>query len=159
MEKTAKFTEKMRRLWDDAHDFDPRDPMLGLTAKELSGPKLSRRATLRLLAAGGTLTAAHLMPGFSGMARAASHGGGGTLTCGWAGVAEIQTLAHSKIDQVLQFQVTSNVLSGLMHIDASLKTGAIWPRPGRCRGRSGIYLPSCARASPSTMAIRSTPMT
>ncbi|MDK3018195.1 ABC transporter substrate-binding protein [Pseudodonghicola flavimaris] len=119
MKYSGKLTKKMRQLWDEAHDFDPSDPMLGLTGKELSGPKLSRRATLRLLAAGGTLTAAHLMPGFSGMAQA-SGAPGGTLSCGWAGVAEIQTLDPAKIGQVLQFQITSNVLSGLMHIDASL---------------------------------------
>jgi len=112
--------KRMRALWDDAHDFDPKDPMFGLSAKEMSGPKLSRRATLRLLAASGALTAAHLVPGVSGMARAASHGGGGTLQCGWAGVAEIQTLDPAQIGQVLQFQIASNVLSGLMHIDAAL---------------------------------------
>ncbi len=112
-------TKEMRKLWDDAHDFDPRDPMVGLTGRDLSGPKLSRRTTLRLLAAGGTLTAAHLLPGFSTMARAEG-AAGGTLNCGWAGVAEIQTLDPAKIGQVLQFQITSNVLSGLMHIDASL---------------------------------------
>jgi peptide/nickel transport system substrate-binding protein len=111
--------KKMREMWNDAHDFDPRDPMVGLTGKDLSGPKLSRRTTLRLLAASGALTAAHLAPGFSGAARAAGMSGG-TLTCGWAGVAEIQTLDPAKIGQVLQFQVTSNVLSGLMHIDSSL---------------------------------------
>lgn len=119
MTKIKNLTKEMRKLWDDAHDYDPSDPMLGLTGKDLSGPKLSRRTTLRLLAAGGALTAAQLTPGFSGMARAAGHGGG-TLTCGWAGVAEVQTLDPARIDQVLQFQIASNVLSGLMHIDASL---------------------------------------
>ncbi len=119
MTDTKSFSKKMRKMWDDAHDFDPKDPMVGLTGKDLSGPKLSRRTTLRLLAAGGALTAAHLTPGFSGMARA-SGAPGGTLTCGWAGVAEIQTLDPAKIGQVLQFQVTSNVLSGLMHIDSNL---------------------------------------
>lgn len=112
------FTEEMRRAWDDAHDFDPRDPMAGLTGRELSGPKLSRRTTLRLLAAMGTLTAAHLVPGATRMAAAAE--AGGTLTAGWSGVTEIITLDPAKIDQVLQFQVTSNVLSGLMHIDNEL---------------------------------------
>ena len=111
--------KKMREMWNDAHDFDPRDPMVGLTGKDLSGPKLSRRTTLRLLAASGALTAAHLAPGFSGAARAEGMSGG-TLNCGWAGVAEIQTLDPAKIGQVLQFQITSNVLSGLMHIDSSL---------------------------------------
>jgi len=119
MTKIKNLTKEMRKLWDDAHDYDPSDPMLGLTGKDLSGPKLSRRTTLRLLAAGGALTAAQLTPGFSGMARAAGQGGG-TLTCGWAGVAEVQTLDPARIDQVLQFQIASNVLSGLMHIDASL---------------------------------------
>ncbi|MDX1779729.1 MAG: ABC transporter substrate-binding protein [Thalassovita sp.] len=119
MTKDQDFTDEMRKLWDDAHDFDPRDPMVGLTGKEMSGPKLSRRATLRLLAAGGLLTAAHLTPGFSGMARAEGKSGG-TLNCGWAGVAEIQTLDPAQIGQVLQFQIASNVLSGLMHIDSSL---------------------------------------
>jgi peptide/nickel transport system substrate-binding protein len=115
-----KLRRKLRALWDEAHDFDPKDPMFGLTAKEMSGPVLSRRATLRLLAAGGTLTMAHLVPGgFTGIAEAAGTPGG-TLDCGWAGVAEIQTLDPAQIGQVLQFQVTSNVLSGLMHIDASL---------------------------------------
>lgn len=117
--KLKNLTKEMRKLWDDAHDFDPNDPMVGLTGKDLSGPKLSRRTTLRLLAAGGTLTAAHLVPGFSTMAHAEG-AAGGTLNCGWAGVAEIQTLDPAKIGQVLQFQITSNVLSGLMHIDASL---------------------------------------
>ena len=42
----------------DAYDFDTRDPLFGLSRQEMSGPKLSRRATLRLLAAGGALTMA-----------------------------------------------------------------------------------------------------
>ena len=66
----------------------------------------------------GTLTAAHLVPGATRMASAAE--AGGTLNCGWSGVTEIITLDPAKIDQVLQFQVTSNVLSGLMHIDNDL---------------------------------------
>lgn len=118
---TKKYTndELMRTTWDDAHDFDPRDPLFGLSRKELSGPSLSRRATLRLLAAGGALTMAHLVPGAAGIARAEGKSGG-TLNCGWSGVGEIVTLDPAQIDQVLQFQITSNVLSGLMHIDASL---------------------------------------
>jgi len=115
-----KIRKKLRALWDEAHDFDQKDPLFGLSAKELSGPVLSRRATLRLLAAGGTLTVAHLMPGgMTGFAEAAG-APGGTLQAGWAGVAEIQTLDPAQIGQVLQFQITSNVLSGLMHIDADL---------------------------------------
>jgi ABC-type transport system substrate-binding protein len=106
---------------DQAHDFDPRDPLFGLSREALSGPKLERRAVLRLMAASGTLAAWHLIPGLgaAGPAHAAGKAGG-TLTCGWAGVAEILTLDPAQINQVLQFQITSNVLSGLMHIDASL---------------------------------------
>ncbi|MDF2235057.1 ABC transporter substrate-binding protein [Albimonas sp. CAU 1670] len=103
----------------DAHDFDPRDPLFGLRRDELSGPRLSRRATLRLLAAGGALTAASLAPG--GLTRALAQGkAGGTLTCAWAGVAEIVTLDPGQMTQVLQFQITSNVLSGLTHIKPDL---------------------------------------
>ena len=109
----------IQATWEDAHDYDVRDPLVGLTRDELSGPVLSRRATLRLLAAGGGLTAAHLIPGMSGVAHAAGKAGG-TLTCGWAGVAEIVTLDPAQINQVLQFQIASNVLSGLMHIDSEL---------------------------------------
>ncbi len=42
---------------NDAYDFDPVDPMVGLSHHDLSGAKLSRRATLRLLAGAGALTA------------------------------------------------------------------------------------------------------
>ncbi len=112
--------KKLRAMWDDAHDFDPNDPLVGLTAKEMSGPVLSRRATLRLLAAGGVLTTAHLLPGGLTSQAEAAGATGGTLKCGWAGVAEIQTLDPIKINQVLEFQITSNVLSGLMHIDNTL---------------------------------------
>ena len=111
--------KRLRAEWTAAHDFDPRDPMLGLDRQELCGPRMSRRATLRLLAASGALTAAHLMPGPVGRAMAQGTPGG-TLTCGWAGVGEITTLDPAQIGQVLQFQVTSNVLSGLMHINADL---------------------------------------
>lgn len=111
---------QMRAAWKEANDFDPRDPLFGLRRDEMTGPQMSRRATLRLLAAGGALTAAHLVPGASSMARAAEGKPGGTLTCGWAGVTEIQTLDPAQIGQVLQFQIASNVLSGLMHIDSTL---------------------------------------
>jgi peptide/nickel transport system substrate-binding protein len=108
--------EEMR----DAHDFDPRDPMFGLTRDDMSGDRISRRATLRLLAAGGALTVAHVLPGLAPKpARAAAHGGG-ELRAAWGGVAEITTLDPAQIDQVLQFQVASNVLSGLMHINNDL---------------------------------------
>ncbi len=112
---------RIRRELEDARDFDPRDPLFGLTREALSGPRLERRAVLRLMAAAGTLTAWHLMPGLGGAGRALAEGkAGGTLTCGWAGVGEIRTLDPAQINQVLQFQVASNVLSGLTHIDAEL---------------------------------------
>ena len=110
---------KIHALWNEAHDFDPKDPLFGLSQGEMSGPALSRRATLRLLAASGLLTVAHLTPGFSSLAKAAGNSGG-TLRCGWAGVSEIVTLDPARIGQVLQFQIASNVLSGLMHIDSDL---------------------------------------
>lgn len=109
---------RVKKAWQDAHDFDPKDPLFGLTRDEMSGPRLSRRATLRLLAAGGVLSMAHLLPGTTRQATAAN--AGGELSCGWSGVAEIVTLDPAKINQVLQFQVASNVFSGLMHIDANL---------------------------------------
>ena len=42
------------------------------------------------------------------------------MTAGWAGTAEITTLDPAQINQVLQFQISSNVLSGLTHINADL---------------------------------------
>lgn len=115
-------THDPRADLDDALDFDPKDPMVGLSGHDLSGVKLSRRATLRLMAAAGLLTAAHVMPGTGAIssASAAHHKKGGTLTCGWSGVGEIVTLDPAQINQVLQFQIASNVLSGLTHINASL---------------------------------------
>jgi len=111
---------ELEATWKQAHDFDPKDPLFGLSRDEMSGPVMSRRATLRLLAAGGALTMAHLLPGTTSRALADSHGAGGTLGCGWSGVAEIVTLDPAQINQVLQFQVASNVFSGLTHIDSSL---------------------------------------
>lgn len=119
MSKSHDDHREIKAQWDDAHDFDPGDPLFGLNRDELSGTGLSRRATLRLLAASGALTLAHLTPGVSSIARAAGKAGG-TLRCGWAGVSEIVTLDPGQINQVLQFQITSNVLSGLMHIDSDL---------------------------------------
>ncbi|MGM0585544.1 MAG: ABC transporter substrate-binding protein [Pseudomonadota bacterium] len=111
--------ERMREAWRDAHDFDPRDPMVGLSPKDLSGPKLERRAVLRLLAASGALTAAHLMPGMGAApARAQS---GGTLRAGWSGVGEFRTLDPAQINQVLLFQIASNIFGGLTHIDPELQ--------------------------------------
>ena len=109
---------RIKAEFEDAHDFDPRDPLFGLAKADLSGPRLKRRAVLRLMAASGTLAAWHLVPGAgTTTARAAT---GGTLTCGWAGIGEILTLDPAQINQVLQFQIASNVLGGLTHINAEL---------------------------------------
>lgn len=111
-------TDAVRRELDDALDFDPRDPLFGLRREQLSGPRLERRAVLRLLAASGVLSSVHLLPVSHRPAIAAE--GGGTLNAGWSGVGEITTLDPAQMNQVLQFQITSNVLSGLTHIDADL---------------------------------------
>jgi peptide/nickel transport system substrate-binding protein len=116
----ASLTERQKaEIADDleeAYAFDPRDPLFGLPKAQLSGPRLERRTVLRLMAAAGTLTAAHLVPGLAPRpARAQERGG--TLQGGWSGVSEIRTLDPARIDQVEQFQITSNVLSGLTHID------------------------------------------
>ncbi len=102
----------------DAYDFDPRDPLLGLHRHDLSGPQLERRTVLRLLAAAGALSATHLVPGMG--VSSASAAMGGTLRAGWSGVGEFRTLDPAQINQVLLFQIASNVLSGLTHIDAAL---------------------------------------
>ncbi|NIA67117.1 ABC transporter substrate-binding protein [Pelagibius litoralis] len=125
MKKSTNLTERQRTQIEDdlknAYDFDPRDPLFGLSRAEMSGPRLKRRAVLRLMAASGTLTAAQLLPGLGGLGSARADGhAGGTLNCGWSGVGEIQTLDPAQINQVLQFQISSNVLSGLMHINADL---------------------------------------
>jgi peptide/nickel transport system substrate-binding protein len=100
----------------EAYDFDPRDPLFGLSKAQLSGPRLERRTVLRLLAASGTLTAMHLVPGL-GPKQARAQARGGTLRGGWGGLSQITTLDPARIDQVQQFQISSNVLSGLTHID------------------------------------------
>ena len=104
----------------DAYDFDRRDPMFGLSRDDMRGEKLSRRATLRLLAAGGALTMAHVIPGLRPTQALAAGHGGGELRAAWGGVSEIVTLDPARINQVLQFQIASNVLSGLMHINNDL---------------------------------------
>ena len=110
---------RLRDTWDEAHDFDPADPMVGLDRHDMGGPVLKRRTVLRLLAASGALTAAHLMPGIGTMpARAAA---GGTLRAGWSAVGEFRTIDPAQINQVLLFQISSNVLSGLTHINPQLQ--------------------------------------
>ena len=108
----AKIADDLR----EAYDFDPRDPLFGLSKAQLSGPRLERRTVLRLMAAAGTLSAAHLVPGLASRPASAQQEGG-TLQGGWSGVSEIRTLDPARIDQVEQFQISSNVLSGLTHID------------------------------------------
>jgi peptide/nickel transport system substrate-binding protein len=120
--------EQKRRVHEEyrrAYDYDPKDPLFGLSRAELSGPRLSRRSFLRLLAASGAalplaglLGAAGITPLVASKARAQTQGG--ELTAGWAGTAEITTLDPAQINQVLQFQIASNVYSGLTHINPDL---------------------------------------
>jgi ABC-type transport system substrate-binding protein len=120
---TKKFdlsTDQKQEIKDqlrDAYDFDPKDPLFGLTRENLSGSQISRRSVLRLMAVSGTLTAWHLLPGAK---KAFAQKRGGILEAGWAGVGEITTLDPARINQVLQFQITSSVLSGLTHLNADL---------------------------------------
>ncbi len=111
---------RVERELREAYDFDRRDPLFGLSREALRGPRLERRSVLRLLAAAGTLSAWHLLPGSLGGAAPAAAQSGGTLRCGWSGVGEIVTLDPAQINQVLQFQIASNILSGLTHINADL---------------------------------------
>ena len=115
----SKYRVPLLDRWNEAHDFDPADPTFGLSRHDLAGPVLERRTVLRLLAASGVLTAAHLLPRI-GMqpARAAA---GGTLRAGWASVGEFRTIDPAQINQVLLFQIASNVLSGLTHINPQLQ--------------------------------------
>ena len=116
----ARVREEQKR----AYDFDPKDPLFGLNKAELSGPKLSRRSVLRLLAASGAALPLGSLFAAAGVtlpvvAKAAAQTGG-ELVAGWAGTAEITTLDPAQMNQVLQFQITSNVLSGLTHINPEL---------------------------------------
>lgn len=115
---------RVQEEYTRAYDFDPQDPLFGLSKEELSGPKLSRRSFLRLMAASGaSLSMAQLMAAAGVVLPAAARVSaqtGGELTCGWAGTAEITTLDPAQINQVLQFQIASNVLSGLTHINPDL---------------------------------------
>ncbi len=120
-EQKALIREELR----EAHDFDPNDPLFGLSQAELSGPKLSRRSFLRLMAASGVALSLDGMFKAAGLnAPGASNVyaqmAGGELSAGWAGTADIATLDPAQINQVLQFQVASNVLGGLTHINPDL---------------------------------------
>jgi ABC-type transport system substrate-binding protein len=115
---------QVREEYKRAYDFDRKDPLFGLSKAELSGPKLNRRSFLRLLAASGAALPLRGLLGAAGLAlptvaRVAAQSGG-ELTAGWSGTLEITTLDPAQINQVLQFQVASNVLSGLTHINADL---------------------------------------
>jgi peptide/nickel transport system substrate-binding protein len=114
---TERQKEAIAKDLEEAYDFEPRDPLFGLSKTQLSGPRLERRAVLRLMAAAGTLTAAQLVPALAAPRPASAQERGGTLEGGWSGVSEIRTLDPARIDQVEQFQITSNVLSGLTHIN------------------------------------------
>lgn len=129
---------RVREELDRAHDFDPRDPLFGLSKSDLSGPTLSRRTVLRLMAAAGLLTVGDVIaacapapaeqpaggapeePAEAPEPTAAPQKVGGELTAGWAGTGEIRTLDPAQINQVLEFQIASNVLSGLTHINPEL---------------------------------------
>ena len=107
-----------------AYDYDSKDPLFGLTQAELSGPHLNRRSFLRLLAASGAALPLRGLMAAAGItlpavAKVAAQAGG-ELTAGWSGTAEITTLDPAQINQVLQFQIASNVLSGLTHINPDL---------------------------------------
>jgi len=129
-----RIVEQARREYEEAYRFDPSDPLFGLRKEELRGPKMTRRAVMRLLAAAGALTfvdvlaacaptAAPAAPAAEGEAaaeEAPAAAAGGELVCGWAGTNEITTIDPAQINQVLQFQVASNVLSGLTHINPDL---------------------------------------
>ncbi len=55
-EKPDKRIEELARREDEeAHNFDSSDPLFGLRTEELRGPRMTRRAVMRLLAAAGAL--------------------------------------------------------------------------------------------------------
>lgn len=127
----AETVARARAEYAEAYEFDRQDPLFGLSKEQLSGPKLARRTVLRLMAAAGVLSLSNVVAactaqpgGDSGSAEtlteATGSSSGGELICGWGGTAEITTLDPAQINQVLQFQITSNVLSGLTHINPDL---------------------------------------
>lgn len=100
-----------------AVDFDPKDPRLGLNWEDLSSDRITRRALLRLAIAAGALR--YLSPLLRPLPVFAQGQPGGELKAAW-GVREFTNFDPALVNQVVQFQVTSNVLSGLTHIDAGL---------------------------------------
>jgi ABC-type transport system substrate-binding protein len=115
---------RVRQEYKQAYDFDRKDPLFGLNQSELSGPKLSRRSFLRLVAASGAALPLSGLIAAAGITlpavRRVAAQGGGELVAGWVGAAEITTLDPAQMNQVLQFQITSNVLGGLTHINPEL---------------------------------------
>lgn len=109
--------EKISADLNDAYDFDPKDPLFGLSKQELSGPKLNRRSMLRLMAASGALTMYHLL----NVGRAVEVFGqsGGHLNAAWS-TAEFDTLLPQDGAQAVMFKVTSNIFGGLVHYDKDL---------------------------------------
>ena len=71
----------------DAYDFDPKDPLFGLSRNQMSGDTLSRRTVLRLMAAAGTLTAGHLLTGVGGAGKAVAATMGGHLRAAWSEIS------------------------------------------------------------------------
>jgi ABC-type transport system substrate-binding protein len=100
-----------------AVDFDPKDPRLGMNWEDLSSHRISRRTMMRLVIATGAV--GYLAPLLRPAPALAQGAPGGELKAAW-GVREFTNLDPSYINQVVQFQVTSNVLGGLTHIDAGL---------------------------------------
>lgn len=107
----------VRKDLEWAADFDPADPRLGLDWSVLSSSTITRREMFRLLIAAGALhylsTLLRPQPAF------AQGRPGGELKAAWD-VREFTNFDPAFVNQVVQFTVTSNVLSGLTHIDAGL---------------------------------------
>lgn len=97
--------------------FDSEDPRLGLNWEDLSSDRINRRTFLRLAIAAGALR--YLSPLLRPTPVLAQGRPGGELKAAW-GVREFSNFDPAYVNQVVQFQVTSNVLSGLTHIDAGL---------------------------------------
>ena len=107
MSKFKDIENKAKQELKEAYDFDKKDPLFSLSRDEMRGPALTRRTTLRLMAAAGGLTLAHVLPGLGPKSAFAAGNHGGHLRCAWAGVAEIITLDPARINQVLQFQIVT----------------------------------------------------
>ena len=130
----------------EAYDFDPKDPMFGLSRDDMRGPKMSPPRHAAPAGRRGALTMAQVLPGLGRRAMAAAHGGG-TLNCGWAGVGEIVTLDPAQINQVLQFQIASNVLQRPdAHRRRTGRPGRSGRKLGSVRRRHRVHLQAASRA-------------